>query len=53
MRKFKSSYSIGLLCTTEVAVRFSRRCLRFDATLDGKLYAIGVPAILNLWTTVA
>ena len=32
----------------EVAVRFSRRCLRFDATLDGKLYAIGVPAILNL-----
>ena len=35
-------------CTTEVAVRFSRRCLRFDATLDGKLYAIGVPAILNL-----
>ena len=35
-------------CTTEVAVRFSRRCLRFDVTLDGKLYAIGVPAILNL-----
>ena len=35
-------------CTTEVAVRFSRRCLRFDAALDGKLYAIGVPAILNL-----
>ena len=34
-------------CTTEVAVRFSRRCLRFDAALDGKLYAIGVPAILN------
>ena len=27
---------------------FSRRCLRFDAALDGKLYAIGVPAILNL-----
>ena len=35
-------------CTTEVAVRFSRRCLRFDAALDSKLYAIGVPAILNL-----
>ena len=35
-------------CTTEVAVHFSRRCLRFDAALDGKLYAIGVPAILNL-----
>ena len=35
-------------CTTEVVVRFSRRCLRFDAALDGKLYAIGVPAILNL-----
>ena len=35
-------------CTTEVAVSFSRRCLRFDAALDGKLYAIGVPAILNL-----
>ena len=35
-------------CTTKVAVRFSRRCLRFDAALDGKLYAIGVPAILNL-----
>ena len=35
-------------CTTEIAVRFSRRCLRFDAALDGKLYAIGVPAILNL-----
>ena len=35
-------------CTTEVAVRFSLRCLRFDAALDGKLYAIGVPAILNL-----
>lgn len=35
-------------CTTEVAVRFSRCCLRFDAALDGKLYAIGVPAILNL-----
>ena len=35
-------------CTTEVSVRFSRRCLRFDAALDGKLYAIGVPAILNL-----
>ena len=35
-------------CTTEVAVRFSRHCLRFDAALDGKLYAIGVPAILNL-----
>ena len=35
-------------CTTEVAVRFSRRCLRFDTALDGKLYAIGVPAILNL-----
>ena len=33
---------------TEVSVRLRRSCLRPDAALDGKLYAIGVPAILNL-----
>ena len=35
-------------CRTEVSVRLHRSCLRPDAALDGKLYAIGVPAILNL-----
>ena len=33
---------------TELPVRLRRSCLRPDAALDGKLYAIGVPAILNL-----
>ena len=33
---------------TELPVRLRRRCLRPDAVLDGRLYAIGVPAILNL-----
>ena len=35
-------------CTTELPVRLSFRQLRPDAALDGKLYAIGIPAILNL-----
>ena len=29
-------------------MRLRRSCLRPDAALDGRLYAIGVPAILNL-----
>ena len=33
---------------TELPIRLRRSCLRPDAALDGKLYAIGVPAILNL-----
>ena len=33
---------------TQLPVRLRRSCLHPDATLDGKLYAIGVPAILNL-----
>ena len=33
---------------TELPIRLRRNCLRPDAALDGKLYAIGVPAILNL-----
>ena len=33
---------------TELPVRLRRRCLRPDAALDGRLYAIGIPAILNL-----
>ena len=33
---------------TELPVRLRRNCLRLDAALDGRLYAIGVPAILNL-----
>ena len=33
---------------TELPVRLRRSCLRPDAVLDGRLYAIGVPAILNL-----
>ena len=32
---------------TELPVRLRRSCLRPDMALDGKLYAIGVPAILN------
>ena len=33
---------------TEIPVRLRRSHLRLDAALDGRLYAIGVPAILNL-----
>ena len=33
---------------TELPIRLRRSCLRPDAALDGKLYAIGVPAVLNL-----
>ena len=33
---------------TQLPVRLRRSCLRPDAALDGKLYAIGIPAILNL-----
>ncbi len=33
---------------TILPVRLRRRCLHPDAALDGKLYAIGIPAILNL-----
>ena len=33
---------------TELPVRLRRSCLHPDAALDGRLYAIGVPAILNL-----
>ena len=44
------TFCIYLYCyyTKEVPVRLSRRHLRFDTTLDSKLYAIGIPAILNL-----
>ena len=31
-----------------IAVRLRRDCLRPDGRLDGKLYAVGIPAILNL-----
>lgn len=37
-----------LYFTTEMPVKFRRHLLRPDAALDGRLYAIGVPAILNL-----
>ena len=33
---------------TGLPVRLRRSCLRPDAALDGRLYAIGIPAILNL-----
>ena len=33
---------------TELPIRLRRSCLHPDAALDGRLYAIGVPAILNL-----
>ena len=33
---------------TGLPVRLRRSCLRPDTALDGRLYAIGVPAILNL-----
>ena len=39
---------LAVYCTTELPVRLSRRHLKLDAALDSKLYAIGVPAILNL-----
>ena len=35
-------------CRTELPVRLDRAMLRPDKALDGKLYAIGIPAILNL-----
>ena len=35
-------------CRTELPVRLDRALLRPDKALDGKLYAIGIPAILNL-----
>ena len=35
-------------CTTASPVRLRRNALRPDASLEGRLYAIGVPAILNL-----
>ena len=33
---------------TELPVRLRRSCLHPDMVLDGRLYAIGIPAILNL-----
>ena len=41
---------IYLYCYTtgDMPVRFARTHLRPNAALDGKLYAIGIPAILNL-----
>ena len=41
---------IYLYCyaTSDLPVRLRRRHLHFDPALDGKLYAIGIPAILNL-----
>ena len=35
-------------CTTASPVRLRRKALLPDASLEGRLYAIGVPAILNL-----
>ena len=35
-------------CRTELPIRLDRTLLRPDKALDGKLYAIGIPAILNL-----
>ena len=35
-------------CTTASPVRLRRTALRPDVSLEGRLYAIGVPAILNL-----
>ena len=35
-------------CTTASPVRLRRKALRPDLSLEGRLYAIGVPAILNL-----
>ena len=41
---------IYLYCyaTSDLPVRLRRRHLHFEPALDGKLYAIGIPAILNL-----
>ena len=33
---------------TELPIRLRRSCIRPDLALDGRLYAIGIPAILNL-----
>ena len=33
---------------TELPIRLHRSCIRPDLALDGRLYAIGIPAILNL-----
>ena len=35
-------------CTTELPIRLRRCWLKFDASLEGRLYAIGIPAVLNL-----
>ena len=35
-------------CTTELPLRFRRQWMRFHAALEARLYAIGIPAILNL-----
>ena len=40
--------SVVVYLRTELPVRLRRSCLRPDAALDGRLYAIGIPAILNL-----
>ena len=40
--------TLVLYCTTASPVRLRRKALRPDASLEGRLYAIGVPAILNL-----
>ena len=39
---------LAVYCTTELPLRFRRRWLHFQAALEARLYAIGVPAILNL-----
>ena len=39
---------LAFYCTTELPLRFRRRWLHFQAALEARLYAIGVPAILNL-----
>ena len=40
--------NLVVYCTTASPVRLRRKALRPDASLEGRLYAIGVPAILNL-----
>ena len=39
---------LAVYCTTELPLRFRRRWLHWQAALEARLYAIGVPAILNL-----
>ena len=39
---------LAFYCTTELPLRFRRRWLHWQAALEARLYAIGVPAILNL-----